>query len=57
MTIGFIFYLLMLLWLVLSLFWYWPPAPPYHPLGNAFFLFILLLLLGIGVFGSPIRGL
>ena len=61
MSIGFLFWLLMILWLVLGLWAYWPgpvlPAPPYaawRPYGLGFVLFVLLLLLGLRVFGFPI---
>jgi hypothetical protein len=59
MTIGFLFYLLMLLWLVFGLYWNWPnqPGPAgFGVLGGNLLLFVLLLLLGIACFGWPIKG-
>ncbi len=59
MTIALIFWILMLLWLVLSLAsapWPGRQAPwPYWSQINALFLFILFLLLGWGTFGAPIK--
>ena len=55
MTLGLVYWILMLLWLVASLWWNWPPAPG-GPLPREGFLFLLLLLLGWAVFGAPIRG-
>ena len=57
MTIGFIFWLLMILWLVFGIWSFrggvaadkWPFA------GGSAFMFVLLLLLGIQVFGWPIK--
>lgn len=56
MSIGFVFYLLMLLWLILGFVWYWPRnAPPAYPvIGGHFLIFVLFLLLGIATFGFPI---
>jgi len=60
MTIGLVFWILMLLWLILGVYWNWPaggPQGPNYPVwGGNILLFILLLLLGWGVFGPPIRG-
>lgn len=58
MTIGFLFWLLMVLWAIFGLYrgWAAPPNPPYLPLAGDLLLFILLLLLGIAAFGWPIRG-
>jgi len=59
MTIGLAFWILMLLWLVLGLWWAWPPGPVGHgwfPLGSTVLLFILFLLLGWKVFGPPLHG-
>lgn len=58
MTIGFIYWLLLLIALVLGIFWrMWPsPAQPLvWPVGGLYLL-VLLVLLGIGTFGWPIRG-
>lgn len=57
-TIGFVFWLLMLLWLILGFVWYWPRgAPPptaYPAIGGHVLIFVLFLLLGIAIFGFPI---
>ena len=58
-TIGLVFWILMLLWLVLGLIWNWPGNPaglPYGPLGNVVLLFILFFLLGWHAFGPPVHG-
>lgn len=58
MTVGLVFWILMLLWLVLSVISApWPGRQPwpYWSHANTLFLFILFLLLGWGVFGAPIR--
>lgn len=58
MTISFIFWLLMLLWLVFGFWSYWPrggtAAAPWPVAGSNGFLFILLFLIGWKVFGWPI---
>lgn len=60
MTLGLIFWVLMLIWAVFGLMWNWPgTAPavgPYGPIGNTVLLFVLLLLLGWRVFGAPVHG-
>lgn len=58
MTLGLIFWILMLLWLVFGLWQNWPGAqpPPWGWLGSTVLLFLLFLLLGWGVFGAPVRG-
>lgn len=53
MSIGLMFWILMLLWLVFGL---WTTWPNYHLLGGNLMLFILLLLLGWQVFGAPLHG-
>jgi len=56
MTIGFIFWLLMLLWLVFGAWTYRGQInAPFVWGGNALF-FLLLFLLGWRVFGWPIAG-
>ena len=56
MTLGLVFWILMLLWL---LFGAWGtlgrPGWPYFWQGHGLLLFILLLLLGWASFGAPIR--
>lgn len=58
MTIGLIFWVLMLIWLVMGFWLYWPgrPAQAYGAIGDRLFLFILFLLLGWKVFGPAIQG-
>ena len=59
MTIGFLFWLLMILWFLFGLYWNWPrngSQPGYSVVGGNLLLFILLFLLGWKVFGFPIQG-
>lgn len=57
MTIGFIFWLFMLLWLIGAFASDWPMTDSNrYRMGLNLFLWILLLLLGIGVFGYPVKG-
>jgi hypothetical protein len=61
MTLGLVFWIIMLLWLVLGVWWTWPSAPgptpvTWAPLGSNLMLFVLFLLLGWHAFGAPIRG-
>jgi uncharacterized RDD family membrane protein YckC len=61
MTIGFVFWLLMILWLVFGLYWTWPQGGnsgprAFGPVGGNLLLFILLFLLGWRVFGFIIQG-
>ena len=56
MSRGLLFWLLMLLWLVLSIWWAWPVAGGgYLVLGLPVLLFVLLALLGWQAFGPPVR--
>ena len=56
MTIGLLFWFLMILALIFGWVVY-PPAPPnYRPFGYNLLLWILLALLGIAAFGWPIKG-
>jgi hypothetical protein len=57
MTIGLLFWILMVVWVVFgaSRWWGSPPAAPWAPAGDVL-TFILFLLLGIAAFGWPIRG-
>ena len=58
---GNLFYLLMVLWVVLGSWAYWPasgtPGGPsrYGPFGSQLLLFCLILLLGWHNFGPPIK--
>lgn len=58
MTIGFIFWFIMLLWLLFAIAWNqnWAGTSAWGPMGNSVLLFILFLLLGWHSFGFPIRG-
>lgn len=60
MTIGFLYWLLMILWFIFGMWWTWPatPAAPnsWGPFGGGLLLFVLLFLLGWKVFGFPIHG-
>jgi hypothetical protein len=58
MTIGLVFWILMLFWLVFGIWSNWPSinSGQYAPFGGNLLLFILLLLLGWHAFGAPIRG-
>ena len=56
MTLGLIFWVMMLLWLLFGLWATWQPVPGNWGIwGHGLFLFILFLLLGWKVFGAPIR--
>lgn len=52
MSMGLLFWILMLLWFVLGLYWSWPN---YAGVGGNLMLFLLLLLLGWKTFGPPIH--
>lgn len=54
MTIGFIFWLLMILWLVFGFYTNRAAVGPWLAKGELF-LFVLLLLLGIQTFGWPLK--
>jgi len=59
MTIGFLFWLLMILWLIFGWPAYWP-APggdwrAFRPAGGLLLLWVILFLLGWQVFGWPIQ--
>jgi hypothetical protein len=58
MSIGFLFWLLMVLWLVLGLWAYSPDLRTgrYGIVGGNLLLFVLLFLLGWKVFGFIIQG-
>jgi len=56
MTLGLVFWILMLLWLIFGLFnWYSPNRVPFGYWGHGVFLFILFLILGWHDFGAPIH--
>lgn len=54
MSMGLMYWILMLIWLVFGLWWHWPSWQPW--IGGNLLLFVLLLLLGWRVFGPPIHG-
>jgi len=61
MTVGFLFWFLMLVFLLLGLYWIGPPPaegrPAWlRPRGLLALLYVLLFLLGWQVFGWPIKG-
>ena len=57
MSLALIFWVLMLVWLVFSLWSHWPGSANAAPVwGGTVLLFVLFLLLGWGVFGAPVRG-
>lgn len=58
MQIGLLFWILMVLWLVFGAYSNRVDlrGGNYGPLGGSLMLFILILLLGWKVFGSPIQG-
>lgn len=57
MTLGLMFWILMLLWFFYAIAWHWGTVPAaWAPFGNAVLLFILLFLLGWHAFGPPVHG-
>jgi hypothetical protein len=58
-SIGFIYWLLILLWIIFGFFAYWPRGGAvigYGPVGNHLLALILFILIGIALFGFPIGG-
>lgn len=55
MTMGLLFWILMIIWLIFGFAQYGGFAGRYGLVGNSLLLFILLLLLGWQVFGAPIK--
>jgi hypothetical protein len=57
MPLQIFFWVLMLLWLVLGLWSDYVPGQPYpfKVWGGNLVLFVLLLILGWGVFGAPVK--
>lgn len=53
LTIGMVFWILMLISLFFSVYWDWPNHPV---IGRNLLLWFLLFLLGWGVWGFPIKG-
>jgi len=57
LTIGLLFWILMLLWLLFGFWWNYTPAGfNYRPIGGHLLHWFLLFLLGWGIFGFPIVG-
>jgi hypothetical protein len=57
MSIGLLFWLLMIIWLVFGFAQNWGVVPgPYGLWGHSLLLFILLGLLGWAQFGAPLHG-
>lgn len=58
MSIGTLFWFLMIIWVLFGFAWNWPGnsyVGPYGPIGNTLLLFILLMLLGWRVFGAALH--
>ncbi|HKI32095.1 MAG TPA: hypothetical protein VKA46_09515 [Gemmataceae bacterium] len=56
---GLLFWILMLFWLVVGVWGFWPRSEGvlnYGPLGWGLVLFLLIGLLGWKVFGPPLQG-
>jgi hypothetical protein len=58
MTLSFIYWLLMFLWVLFSLWWGWRSDAAGRPTvaGSGLLLFLLFLILGLKLFGQPIKG-
>lgn len=59
MTIGVLFWILMLLWLLFGLYTSWsasPGRPGYVLIGGHLLTFILFFLIGWRIFGPPVHG-
>lgn len=52
MTLGLVFWILMLIWLVVGA---WQAWPNYQAVGGSLLLFLLLLILGWHSFGPPVH--
>jgi hypothetical protein len=56
MTLGLVFWIIMLIWFVFGLLIHFAVvAGTYTVVGNSLLLFVLFLILGWQVFGAPIR--
>lgn len=53
MSMGLMFWILMLIWLVFGVWWSWPNQTL---VGGNLLLFILLGILGWHAFGAPVHG-
>lgn len=57
MSLQLIFWILMLIWLIFGFAWHGGYLTgPYGGWGNTVLLFVLFLILGWAVFGSPVKG-
>lgn len=58
MTLSFCYWLMMLLWVLFSFWWGWRTDPAGRPsvAGSGLLLFLLFLIIGLRLFGSPITG-
>lgn len=58
MTISFIYWFLMLVWVLFSGWWgYRTDAAGRYPVwGSGLLIFLLFLLIGLRIFGDPIKG-
>ncbi len=56
MSIGLIFWVLMLFWVVFGVWSNWPNANTPRAWGGSLLEFLLFLCLGWHAFGAPIRG-
>jgi hypothetical protein len=57
MGLSLLYWILMLIWLVFSVWWHFPIQAgrgSYWP--SHVFLYVLMLILGWAVFGAPVRG-
>ena len=55
MSAGIWFWLIYVICVVFGMWSEWPSDNNYRPLGGRFVVFILLGLLGWGIFGSPLK--
>jgi hypothetical protein len=58
MPIGILFWVLMVIWFIFGLYWNRGDVTTgnYGPIGSNLLLFVLLFLLGWGVFGFVVQG-
>jgi hypothetical protein len=59
LSYGLLFWLIVLFALLFGGFWYWPgrvTGSGYGPFGSHLLVMILIVILGIGVFGWPLGG-